>query len=212
MERFETEEQQIEAIKRFWKDNGMVIILGAVLGLGGLWGWRYYNDSMIAQKEAASQAYENSIVQFSESQETTALNTFLAENEDTGYAPLASMILAQQAIEENDYASAKSHLAMAAAGKSEVADVAKLRLASVHLQLQEYSEALSQLESVAAQAFTDQVLELRGDISFAQGKFEQARESYNLALLELPNDRNIKMKLDNIAFAQTQAVGSNSEQ
>ena len=98
------------------------------------------------------------------------------------------------------------------AGKSEVADVAKLRLASVHLQLKEYTDALSQLESVSSPAFTDQVLELKGDVLYAQGKFEQARESYNLALLELPNDRNIKMKLDNIAFAQTQAVGSNSEQ
>jgi predicted negative regulator of RcsB-dependent stress response len=212
MERFETEEQQIEAIKRFWKDNGMVIILGAVLGLGGLWGWRYYNDSVIAQKEAASQAYESSVREFADAQETKALESFLAENEDTGYAPLASMILAQQAIEANDYESAKSHLAIAAAGKSEVADVAKLRLASVHLQLKEYTDALSQLESVSSPAFTDQVLELKGDVLYAQGKFEQARESYNLALLELPNDRNIKMKLDNIAFAQTQAVGSNSEQ
>ena len=40
MEQFATEEQQVEAIKRFWKEHGTAIIVGAALGLGGLWGWR----------------------------------------------------------------------------------------------------------------------------------------------------------------------------
>jgi predicted negative regulator of RcsB-dependent stress response len=212
MERFETEEQQIEAIKGFWKDNGMVIILGAVLGLSGLWGWRYYNDSVIANKEAASAAYDASVQTFAESEETTALSSFLAENEDTGYAPLAAMILAQQAIEASDYESAKTYLTSAASGKEELADVAKLRLAAVYLQLEEYSNALSQLQAVSAASFADQVHELRGDVLYAEGKFDEAKESFNLALLELPNDPSIKMKLDNIAFAKTQVVGSNSEQ
>ena len=43
MEQFATEEQQVEAIKRFWKEHGTAIIVGAALGLGGLWGWRYYS-------------------------------------------------------------------------------------------------------------------------------------------------------------------------
>ena len=59
MEHYETEEQQVEAIKRFWKENGTAIIVGAVLGLGGLWGWRYYNDEQIAAKEQASAAFES---------------------------------------------------------------------------------------------------------------------------------------------------------
>ena len=212
MERFETEEQQIEAIKGFWKENGLVIILGALLGLGGLWGWRAYTDSVISTKEEASMAYTASIEQFIESEEPDALNAFLNENSNTGYAPLAAMILAQQAIEKDEYESAKDHLAKATDGNSEINDIARIRLAKVHLQLEDYSQALSVLDQVTASAFGDQVQELKGDVLYAQGEFDQAKAAYNLALLELPNNAGIQMKIDNIAFAKTQAVSINSEQ
>ena len=57
MEQFATEEQQVEAIKRFWSEHGTSLIVGAVLGLAGLFGWQYYSDSQIAAKESASQAF-----------------------------------------------------------------------------------------------------------------------------------------------------------
>lgn len=211
MERFETEEQQIEAIKRFWKENGTMIILGAVIGLGGLWGWRYYNDSVISAKESASAAYTSSLEQFVESNDVQGLKQFTADNSDTGYAPLAAMIVAQQAVNDEDFSLAKTQLEMAATGKNEIADVAKLRLAKVHLQLGEYEQAIAQLDKVVANAFQDQVNELKGDVLYAQGAYDAARDAYTLALVELPNDQNIKMKLDNIAYAKTQAVGSTSE-
>lgn len=211
MERFETEEQQIDAIKRFWKENGTVIILGAVLGLGSLWGWRYYNDSALAAKESASTAYSASLEQFVQNDDVAGLNQFVADNSNTGYAPLAALIVAQQAVQNDDFEQAISQLQIAAIGKSEIADVAKLRLAKVHLQLKQYDQAITQLDAVVANAFEDQVNELKGDVFYAQGNFDAARDAYALALIELPEDRNIKMKLDNIAFAKTQAVSITSE-
>ncbi|WP_395340868.1 YfgM family protein [Ningiella sp. W23] len=206
MERFETEEQQIEAIKRFWKENGTIIIVGVVIGLGSLFGWRYYNDSVISSKETASSAYQSNLESFIESEDASALSSFASEFEDTGYAPLASLIVAQKAVQDEDYASAKTHLSKAAAGNDEIADVAKLRLAKVQLQLSEYEAGLSTLDSVLSDAFADQVNELKGDLLYAQGKFDEAKSAYNLALAELPNDQSIKMKIDNIAYAKTQAV------
>ena len=41
IEGYETEEQQVEAIKKWWKANGNTLIIGAVVGLAGLWGWRF---------------------------------------------------------------------------------------------------------------------------------------------------------------------------
>ena len=37
---FETEEQQVEAIKKWWKEYGLTIAVGLVLGLGGIFGFR----------------------------------------------------------------------------------------------------------------------------------------------------------------------------
>ncbi len=35
MELYDTEEEQVQAIKEWWKENGKAVIIGAVLGLGG---------------------------------------------------------------------------------------------------------------------------------------------------------------------------------
>ena len=53
MSEFLTEEEQVERLKQWWKENGRSIIAGVVIGLGvfGSWqGWRAYQ---IQQAEAA---------------------------------------------------------------------------------------------------------------------------------------------------------------
>jgi len=39
-----TEEEQVEQIKKWWNSNGKQIIAGAVIGLAGIWGWNTYSD------------------------------------------------------------------------------------------------------------------------------------------------------------------------
>ena len=62
MELYDTEEQQVEAIKDWWKENGKSVILGAVIGLG-LFGWRYYQDSVTTAQETASESYTKAVQQ-----------------------------------------------------------------------------------------------------------------------------------------------------
>ncbi|MGL5038363.1 MAG: YfgM family protein, partial [Aeromonas sp.] len=57
MEVYTTEEQQVEVIKDWWKENGTAIIAGTVIGLVGLFGWRYYNQHQQESMEVASRAY-----------------------------------------------------------------------------------------------------------------------------------------------------------
>ena len=42
MEVYETEEQQVEAVKKWWKENGVSLIVGVVMGLSAIAGWKYY--------------------------------------------------------------------------------------------------------------------------------------------------------------------------
>ena len=44
MEIYNNDEQQAEAIKEWWKENGKAILVGATLGLVGMFGWRYFNE------------------------------------------------------------------------------------------------------------------------------------------------------------------------
>jgi predicted negative regulator of RcsB-dependent stress response len=37
---YTTEDQQVEALKRWWKENAKSILLGVALGLAAVFGWR----------------------------------------------------------------------------------------------------------------------------------------------------------------------------
>ncbi|MFW8592335.1 YfgM family protein [Glaciecola sp. 2405UD65-10] len=208
---YETEEQQVQAIKQFWKDNGTAIILGAVIGIGGLWGWRYYNDSTIATKEAASTEFNKSIETFIDSESPESLNAFIEANKDSGYAPLAALVVAQEAITNDDFEAAKAALRQAIANDEDVSNVARIRLANIHIELAEYTQALSILDEVSADAFSAQVNELKGDALLAQQDFDAAQTAYAASLDDAPNNNNVKMKLDNIAYAKNKQVSTESE-
>lgn len=203
MEHYETEEQQIDAIKRFWKENGTAIIVGAVLGLGGLWGWRYYNEQQVAQQEDASTTFEQRSAQLNAGESAfSQAQVYIDEHSDTGYALLMAFKLAQQAIERGDFAEAAKQLTFAASNADNVSvqSIANLRLARVQLEMDNLDKALVTIDKVSDQAFTAQQQEVKGDIYLAQKFFAKARAAYS-ASLEANNANTIlKMKLDNLAL------------
>ena len=56
MSTLETEEQQVEAIKKWWQENGKSLIAGIVIGLGGIVGWQGWQTYQIEQAEARQTA------------------------------------------------------------------------------------------------------------------------------------------------------------
>ena len=38
------EEQELNQLKEWWKDNGKAIIAAFILGVGGMLGWRYWQS------------------------------------------------------------------------------------------------------------------------------------------------------------------------
>lgn len=202
MEQFSTEEQQVEAIKRFWKENGAAIVIGAVLGLGGLWGWRYYNDQQIAEKEAASVSYQQAVDAIQTSAEGFGqASDFVAQYSDSGYATLAAFQLAKEAVERSDLAEAEKQLTFAAQNSDDpaLASMAQLRLARVQLEQEQFDAAMTTLEGVEQEAFAAQISELKGDIYARQAMFDKARAAYSAALEENANNPMLKMKMDNLA-------------
>lgn len=202
MEQYETEEQQVEAIKRFWKENGVAIIVGAALGLGGLYGWRYYNEQKITGQEYASAAYEKTTQELLETEAGFSPGqAYINDNSDTGYALLMAFKLAQQAIERKDLSEAAKNLSFAAANaqNGSIEAIANLRLARVQLEQEQFEQALLSLDEVTDEAFIAQRQETKGDVYVAQQLFDKARAAYSSALEENANNNVLKMKLDNLA-------------
>jgi len=200
MEQFTTEEQQVEAIKKFWKDNGTAIILGAVLGFGGLWGWRYYNAELIASQEQASDAYQSAIADLGKEEAAfSSAKTFVTENSDSPYAVMASLKLAKEAVERKDFSEAAKQLSWVTQSNanSAIKDVAFLRLARVQMEQEQFADALSQLNNISS-SFAAQIDEVKGDIYQRQGKIDEALEAYAAALEDAGSNPVLQMKLDDL--------------
>lgn len=203
MEQFATEEQQVEAIKRFWKEHGTAIIVGALLGLGGLWGWRYYSESQLEARESASQSYQQAVQQLEQTSDPAQLDSFIDAHADTGYGTIASLVAARTAVSEGDFDSAANHLnrVVSTADDAHLRSMAGIRLARVQMEMNQFDAALSTLSDIQDDAFSAQIAEVKGDIYVRQEKFDDAREAYTLALEENANNPMLRMKLDNLAVA-----------
>jgi predicted negative regulator of RcsB-dependent stress response len=200
VERFETEEQQVEAIKKFWKENGIVIIVGAILGLGGLWGWRYYQETQIAEQEANSDQYQAAVTLVEADGDDQQADELVTENTTSGYAVLTALKLAQVAIDNGDLEQAVNHLVMAKqqSVQPELAAVSSIRLARVQIELDQLENAMQTIESVTNEAYKVQVNEIKGDIYALQKNIDKATLAYSEALTAQPNHNLLKMKLDNL--------------
>ncbi|GLP95091.1 YfgM family protein [Paraferrimonas sedimenticola] len=205
MEIHSTEEQQVEAIKTFWKEYGSSIVLGAALGLGGLFGWNYYTDSQQASAEAASAAYQQIVTNSaSDAAIVSAAETFAAEHKEPGYDALLQLLAAKAAVADGDLDKAKTALKQVMDSKvgGGLPEVASIRYARIQAQQGELDGALATLDGVKAESFDAKVAEVRGDILVRQGNTEEAAKAYQAAIdAGTMSAASLQMKLDNLNVA-----------
>lgn len=209
MEVYRTEEEQVEALKDWWKENGRSVIIGAVVALAAAFGWRYWQDSTHAQAEAASTQYQMLLQRLDagEGREVVEIaRAIIAEHATTPYAALASLSLAQQAVDQNDLDGAGAHLrwVMENAQVDEVRKLAQVRLARVLVDQGRTDDALQQLAGLDS-SFVAIAEEVKGDAYLAQGRRADARRAYQAALaaaVDVPAKQQVlRMKVDDLADA-----------
>ncbi len=134
MEVYTTEEQQVEVIKNWWKENGTSVIAGTVIGLVGLFGWRYYNEHQQTTQEAASQAYNEMSAQLAKGDAAgfEQAQSFISAHKGDSYAELAALQLAAAAVKADKLDLAAEQLTqVATSGDESIRPIAALRLARV---------------------------------------------------------------------------------
>lgn len=206
MEIYSTEEQQAEAIKRFFRENGLSLALGVIVGLGGLYGWKAYNQNQITTAEQASDAYTKLV----ESDDMlVAADAFISDNKGTHYASLAAFVAAKEAVETQnlDVASEKLSWIIANVDNTQLKAIAITRLARIQIAQQQYDDALTTLNAPLPEAFNANVAELKGDIYLKQGNKEQARTAYQAAVNAGGSATNplLQIKLDDLAVTSPAA-------
>ncbi|WP_019615004.1 YfgM family protein [Psychromonas ossibalaenae] len=208
IEGYETEEQQVDAIKSWWKENGNTLIIGAVVGLAGLWGWRFYNESIVTAQETASQAYSDVLVKFEAQGAEDGLDemkAFIADNSGNNYGVLASLLLAKEAVVQKQFDLAKTQLVTLQSQNSYVPlnAVINLRLARVEAELGEYEQALKTLELITEESFLAKAGQVKGGIHLQQGDLEKARSAFKDAVNASKGrvDPVLQLQLDDLAVS-----------
>ncbi len=203
MELYDTEEQQVEAIKDWWKENGKAVILGAVVGLGGLFGWRYYQDSVTAAQEAASESYTKAVQALAEKGASAEgdIQAFIDANKETEYSVLAALQLAKVQVEAGNLDEALAQLEWAKSATKDAAVTAVLdyRLARLKAQQGEFDAAVAQLANIADESWAGRVAELKGDILLRKGDSAAAYTAYTEAQQSGDASQTLQMKLDDLA-------------
>lgn len=203
MEIYSTEEQQVDAIKQFWKDYGTSIVIGAFVGLGGLYGWNYYSDVKIAKAEEASQAFQTLTAKSADEAAMQAGVAEFSKNHDQkGYQALLDLSVAKTAVEAKDYAKAEEALKKVITAKpgAGLDMIATLRLARIQAELGQIDTGLTTLEQVTDKAFLAQREELKGDFLVRQGHVDKAKAAYQAAVDNggVITSPALKIKLDNL--------------
>ena len=223
MDTYRTEEEQIDAIKKWWQVNGSNILIGIGLAILIVVGWQFWQDQKRTTGEAASVMYgelleaAELIAQPNADTEKTTANiatlTHLggelkAQHETTEYAVFAALMLAKQYVDAGDAGKAEEELRWAIEHKASegVTLVAQLRLARVLVMKNQLDDALSLINSVNAGAQSAAFDEVKGDIFVSLGQLDEARAAYSKALNA--NESNggtkpiVKMKYDNLAIVK----------
>ncbi|WP_019528922.1 YfgM family protein [Dasania marina] len=189
---YQNDEEQIEAIKRWWKENGKSTLTGIALAIAAGFGWQGWQKQQQESAYAASSAYQNLLAVVAKDQaplndEQMATANYLADKvkndyASSSYAQLAALYKAQLAVKASNLVDAETELrwVLAQSPTAEIKAQAQLRLAKVLLATEKYPLALAELAQPIV-GFKPLYAELKGDILLAQGDEAAARAAYQQA-------------------------------
>ncbi|PWV81576.1 tetratricopeptide repeat protein [Halomonas sp. A11-A] len=214
MAELRTEEEQVEALKRWWKENGISLIAGVAIAAAGVFGWNAWQNYQENQASAASARYQHLINLTAGSQlddasiaEARELVVEITDNHGkTLYADLARLIDARLAVAQESPAEARAALeaVIDASGRDYVKGLARLRLARLQVADGDAEAALSTLEAGVPEALAAQRAEVRGDAYHALGRESDAgaawREALDLAEARDQPLYGVQLKLDNLGI------------
>ncbi len=211
-----SEEEQLEVLKRWWKDYGKTVIIAVLVAVVGYFGYTTCQDQKRQKAEKASEVYEQLLKLTNAEPGKTLTDSDKATiahlagelkdgNSKSMYAHSAAFFLAKLAVEDNKLDAAATELKWVLSAKPEAAteQLARLRLARVLTAQKIYADALAQLSPEPAAAFTSEYAEARGDILKLQGDLDAARTAYEKALAATDPQQQerymlLQMKVDDL--------------
>lgn len=210
MDIYASDDEKAEEIKQWWRDNGLSVVAGVVLGIAILIGGRYWFSYQQNLAETAAEAYQQvrtSLASDKHDEAREQTQKILNDYASTPYAVFAAIDMASEDVRTGDESSAKTYLewVLDHAKLSGQLDLARYRLAQLALNEQDYEQALKLAEQAQTDSFASLFAELKGDVFTAQGHKAEALAAYQSALIGAMDDQArqslLSMKIDDVAVA-----------
>lgn len=215
MAELRTEEEQVQAIKDWWKKNGSSLLIGIGAALAIVFGWQAWQNHEAQQRTEAANQFANLLNAFSDQADETSGETvaFVAQTlrddyTDSAYAVYGNLLLARQQLMDGDSEAAVESLewALEKSGEQQALTlVVRSRLARAQFDAGQYDEALATIDEAAdADSFNAIFSELRGDILLAQGDRDGARDAYLAAREQSQQGRSgiLELKLSDLGVGE----------
>ncbi len=221
MEIYDTEEEQVEALKSWWKENGTSTILGLAVGIAIILGWNYWQGHKKEQAVQASAIYDQLLKAVEDDSkdggDRATQGAVAGDKKDTidklaeriqeqfgatEYAAYSGLLQAKLKVQQGDFAAAKGILKnVAAKPNKELSNIATIRLVRLMLATGEYEQGLQLINNVDAEAgssFSGNYDELVGDLYVALDRLDEARTSYQNALRNGHQSPLLQFKIDDL--------------
>lgn len=204
MEIYETEEQRVEALQKWWKENVTSALIGLGIAIVTILGWNYWQDYKKEQNSKASAIYDQLIKDVNENKIAeidTVAKKLKTEFDSTEYATYSILMQAKVKVDAGDLAGAKELFQGLANQSNDLSQLAKLRLVRLYLATGEYEKGLqlvAQVDPKAAAGFSDNYDELVGDLYVALDRIDEARTAYQKALQNGYRSPLLQFKLDDL--------------
>ncbi|HNO75706.1 MAG TPA: tetratricopeptide repeat protein [Nitrosomonas mobilis] len=200
------EQEKIDRLKAWWAANGNIILLSLAILVASVAGNRLWHHYKSQQAEQAADLYAVLQQQLDKGGEAAKIRDaalLLTEGfASSGYASRAALISAQASFKAGDIPAAKTMLqwVLDKSEEMELKDLARLRLAGILLDEQQFEQALSLLNAKHGSSFVGLYADLRGDVLVASGDVKEARAAYQQALDRLDERSSyqniVQMKMD----------------
>lgn len=213
---YNSDEEQIEALKNWWSENGTSLLVTIAVVLVVVFGYQAWNGRVKDRGEQASALYEDfraaatsrmgSLVGSNDTTARFLMEQLVEEHEDSAYASLASLEMAKLEVNKKNLDQAEKDLKWVVVhdGDGEFGILARLRLARVIAAKGEPQSALDLLNGAASGSFKSSYEEAKGDFYVLLKQDTEARQAYQAALdalAEKDSNPMLQMKLDDIAIS-----------
>lgn len=210
-----SEEESIEALKRWWHESGRLLLAGIVAVVVVYAGWQFFQGGQSRTAQQASALYDQltQLVVLVPGEEASAgdrdqarqiVDRLKAEHGGSTYALYGALFGARLAVEDGNLAQAREELewlldntrsGFFSETEPTLVRLAQLRLAEVMLASGDTGSALTLISSADHGSLRAEFEELRGDIYMAQGQRDQALGAYESAMLAGNGSPVLQMKL-----------------